>query len=54
MLIFGDFRENFDFWSKLKFYETHLWASSAVENRQTNNKMSQSERELHGDDFRYP
>ena len=54
MLIFCDFGENFDFCSNFGFCDIHLWASRALGNRQTNKKMSETERKVHGDNFRYP
>ena len=32
----------------------HLWVSRIVENRQTQKKIVEMERKLHGDNFRYP
>ena len=54
MLIFDDFGENFDFLQIFWFSGAHLWVSRAVGNRQTDKKMSKTERGLHGDNFRYP
>ena len=54
MLIFGDFGENFDFCSNFGFCDIHLWASRALGNRQTNKTMSETEKKVHGDNFRYP
>ena len=54
MLIFYDFDQNFEFCSNFQFYEIHLWDSGALGNRQTNKKISETERKVHGDNFRYP
>ena len=52
--IFDDFGATFDFLKIFRFSGAHLWVSRALGNRQTNKKMSKTEREFHGDNFRYP
>ena len=54
MLIFEDFGKNFNFCSNFGFCCVHLSNFIALGNRQTDKKMSKTERGLHGDNFRYP
>ena len=54
IMIFDDFGEIFDFSLIFWFCGRHLWASRGLGNRQTNKKMSETERGVPGNNFTYP